>query len=333
MIKLLIGGSPCTYWSAAQNASSREITASGIGWELFKNFIIAKEKWQPDYFLYENNKSASRIIKEQIARELCVMGKNQSEAADNCVRFTYINSALVSAQNRQRFYVTNFGDIQQPADIGATFKQGVCLRYERTAEGKKLRKAYEAGEIKHGFNEFRVLQPRPDGKTNTLTTVLKDNLIAEPVDRASCACRTYDVENGLITLSGKTYRIRLSDGVYNIRHPTVEECRELQTVPAWYQFPVPDSQAYKMLANGWTVDVIKHLLMHIPGIQDEEVVVLSMYDGMSCGQIALKELGVNVTEYHAYEIDPYAIRTTQANFPNTIQRGDAFGVREECWQL
>lgn len=42
MIKLLIGGSPCTYWSIAQNAKDRETSAKGLGWELFLNYLIAK---------------------------------------------------------------------------------------------------------------------------------------------------------------------------------------------------------------------------------------------------------------------------------------------------
>lgn len=53
--------------------------------------------------------------------------------------------------------------------------------------------------------------------------------------------------------------------------------------------------------------------------------VLSLFDGMSCGQIALKELGANVTNYYASEIDRYAIEQTHLNFPDTIQLGD---VRE-----
>lgn len=71
MIKLLIGGSPCTYWSIAQK-NNRETEASGIGWELFKNYLIAKEKFKPDYFLYENNVSAAKAIKDQIKEELRV---------------------------------------------------------------------------------------------------------------------------------------------------------------------------------------------------------------------------------------------------------------------
>ena len=58
-----------------------------------------------------------------------------------------------------------------------------------------------------------------------------------------------------------------------------------------------------------------------------------MYDGMSCGRIALKEIGANVVRYYATEIDPYAIRTTQANFPDTVQMGDAYQVREHNWKI
>lgn len=64
-MKLLIGGSPCTHWSIAQT-KNRETEASGIGWELFLNYRIARDKYQPDFFLYENNKSMSPAIRAQI---------------------------------------------------------------------------------------------------------------------------------------------------------------------------------------------------------------------------------------------------------------------------
>ena len=60
-----------TYWSIAQK-NNRETKADGLGWELFKNYLIAKEKFKPDFFLYENNKSASQAIKDQIKQELGV---------------------------------------------------------------------------------------------------------------------------------------------------------------------------------------------------------------------------------------------------------------------
>lgn len=73
----------------------------------------------------------------------------------------------------------------------------------------------------------------------------------------------YEVKNGFITIKGKEYPIKLPDGFYIIRKLTVRECMRLQTVPEWYDFSVvSDTQAYKMLGNGWTVAVISYLLSH-----------------------------------------------------------------------
>ena len=58
-------------------------------------------------------------------------------------------------------------------------KDTVALRMVRTEEGKKLRKAYEAHEIHHGYNEHREAEPRTDGLSNTITTVQKDNYLLE----------------------------------------------------------------------------------------------------------------------------------------------------------
>ena len=109
----MIGGSPCTHWSIAQT-KNRETEASGLGWNLFLNYVVALRKYQPDYFLYENNKSMSSAIREQITKELGV---------DPIM----INSALVSAQNRQRLYWAgkrnadgsySTVDVKQPEDRG-----------------------------------------------------------------------------------------------------------------------------------------------------------------------------------------------------------------------
>ena len=220
-----------------------------------------------------------------------------------------------------------------------------CMRYERSPEAKRLRKQYEAHEISHGYHEFSELHPRTDGKSNTLSTVLKDNPICEPVIEMDESGHyaisaadgkkypVYEVRNGLITITDKQYPIKLADGFYIIRKLTVRECMRLQTVPETYAFPVSDSQAYKMLGNGWTVDVITHIMNHFTGLTEKPVEVLSMYDGMSCGHIALDKLGATVATYYATEIDKYAIQTTQHNFPETIQLGDAFQVRGEGWTL
>ena len=544
-MKILIGGSPCTHWSIAQT-KNRETEASGIGWELFLNYRIARDKYQPDFFLYENNKSMSPAIREQITEELGVEP-------------VLINSALVSAQNRQRLYWAGKRNqdgtysqvaVEQPVDRGILLRDilesGVCWREKaytlkanyanagavngvdgghfpatmaaepvrigtiendaknqafdsqqyrvyspdgkavtlcgnggglgaktglyavpvpepvnETVDGKAqcLRATYykdgirnlvgntvdrktcvaipvpAAGRIvgrrineqghRDDYNEtiphFQYFEVNEEPqKTNCLTTVQKDNMIAVPVrvgampnkdgevgtsqrrriystdgksvslqarpngggadgaatglyavpagmawrgcengsafemrdDQKSNAVAAtghqsrlvieaadgkqmpvYEVRGGRITIKGKTYPIKLADGFYIIRKLTVTECKRLQTVPDTYAFPVSDTQAYKMLGNGWTVDVIAHIMSHFTGLTEEPVEVLSMYDGMSCGHIALDKLGAEITTYYATEIDKYAVQTTQHNYPDTMQLGDAFQVRAEDWHL
>lgn len=434
---ILIGGSPCTYWSIAQSADKREKTASGVGWELFSQYVRALKEAKPKFFLYENNKSMSKEIRASITETfgfepIC------------------INSALVSAQNRQRLYwvgkrnpdgTYSKVDVDQPEDKGILLKdvldsnyislsnkemdymvrdhqehrwsfcqkpaendksgclvanvcKGVpynvvaepinttvdgkaqCLRAtcykdgirnmvgnsvdKRTCiaepvvecvssrgvycdTGSRSKKS-EAGTEQH----FEV---RGGGKTNALTTVQKDNMVAFGVSMqvmgrkrqedgsfvrvpevridgkttaltsvearrlvaervgalprpngelsTSLGARIYTPEaksvtlkangggggaktglyaiqsnteigapiykvgNGLIQINGKKYPIKLKDGCYIIRKLTVNECKQLQTVPNWYEFPVSNTQAYKMLGNGWTVNVIVHLLKSI----------------------------------------------------------------------
>lgn len=57
--------------------------------------------------------------------------------------------------------------------------------------------------------------------------------------------------------------------------------------------------------------------------------VLSLFDGISCGQIALERAGVEVENYFASEIKDIAIKVTQKNYPNTIQIGDVTKVKAE----
>ena len=147
------------------------------------------------------------------------------------------------------------------------------------------------------------------------------------------ACVIYEVRVGRITIKGEQYPINLADGFYIIRKLTVSGCKRLQTVPDSYIFPVSDTQAYKMLGNGWTVDVIAHILSYCLGIRTAPLEVLSMYDGMSCGHLALDRLGAHIANYYATEIDKYAIKTTQHNYPDTIQLGDAFQVRAAGWNI
>ena len=112
-VDFLIGGSPCTYWSIAQT-KNRETVASGMGWELFSQYVRALHEAKPKYFIYENNKSMSKDIRSSI---------------DKAFGFeaVLINSALVSAQNRQRLYwvgrrnedgTYSKVNVEQPTDRG-----------------------------------------------------------------------------------------------------------------------------------------------------------------------------------------------------------------------
>lgn len=360
MIKLLIGGSPCTYWSIAQK-NGRETEASGMGWELFKNYLTAKKKFNPDFFLYENNKSAAQPIKDQISRELGVP-------------LMHINSALVSAQTRERFYAVNWG-VEQPKDRGIILRDILEpstneINYELKTVGVAWR-----GRKGEDGNYHKRYESANMEKANALTTCQTDSMVAEPIrlgDIGSIAqahrvyscegksvtinaggggqggktglylCPTtdatqpfYEVCNGKIVIAGVPYDINLADGIYCIRKLTPVECERLQTLPDGYTKVVSNAQRYKGLGNGWTAEVIIHLLngalSDVP--RDEEIVVLSMYDGIGTGRYCLDKMGFTNVRYFAYEIDKYAKQVAMSNYPDIIQLGDAFDLRHPDWTI
>ena len=563
MIKILLGGSPCTYWSIAQK-NNRETQPSGIGWELFENYLIAKEKFKPDYFLYENNKSAAQAIKDEIKNRLNVWdGSFLTE--DSGARYIEINSALVSAQNRQRFYVHNCGDVEQPKDRGILLRdilesgvdlsqneKSYCLtstydgavawntieRKQRTmvaepvripeyssdkarplnasyknkgsGEGSLASDCFPDNPNKQVFDYIaepvcvqeqvfgrqandngeydRRYEAREDGKCGTLTATNRQNAVAEPVNitvdgkahtikaqynnsamanfitnggfpatgvaepiclnsksgrmiagqfigeaqpslqnriysingkstavttdfmpkiaepvrvgtypseaknkeskqyriydvdgKSTTLCgegggmgaktglyavpvyygaeaiefdesgkptkarsyadgkiyTAYEVRDGLITIKGKQYPIKLKDGYYIIRKLTVTECCRLQTLPDDYCRAVSASQGYKGCGNGWTAEVIIHILSHalknVP--KDEKIVVLSMYDGIGTGRYCLDKMGFTNVEYYACEIDKYAMQIAKSNYPDIQYIGDAYNVRNDDWSV
>jgi DNA (cytosine-5)-methyltransferase 3A len=379
----LVGGSPCTYWSIAQK-NNRETEASGMGWELFQQYVRALHEAKPKYFIYENNKSMSKAIRASV---------------DKAFGFeaVCINSAPVSAQNRQRLYWVgkrNYDGtysqvhVEQPEDRGILLMdvldgvtdrdKGRCVLSSagRTTTREYFQKnqgnmAFEPiripeygtdkarpiganypnnfGGFEHRmFSENRnkqqvdmIAQPvgigyrgrMEDGKwvkryesneepkANALTTCQFDSMVAEPMrigtwsneaknqshdsqqyriyspegtgvtlcgNGGGMGAKTglyaiavefdgdvpvkaisgsdgktytvYEVKDGFITIKGKQYPIKLVDGYYIIRKLTVSECKRLQTVPEWYEFPVSDTRAYQLLGNGWTIAVVDHLI-------------------------------------------------------------------------
>ena len=308
-----IGGSPCTHWSIAQT-KNRETTVnrdskgnvllhqSGIGVEMFSQFLRMLSEAKPKFFIYENNKSMSKEIRTAITE---------------CFGFepTEINSALVSAQNRQRLYwvgkrnadgTYSKVNVEQPADRGILLKDvldnAVAMREKAHAVIASAGRTTEREFFmkNQGNMAAEPINVTADGKAKTISASyaykgdgegsLKSelfpdnpikqtsNYVAEPINeyiieydedgkpinaigRNGKKIKIFEVRDGKITIKGKQHPIKLKDGYYIIRKLTVSECKRLQTVPEWYDFSViSNSQAFKCLGNGWTCEVIAHLI-------------------------------------------------------------------------
>lgn len=145
----------------------------------------------------------------------------------------------------------------------------VYIQYDLSGKGydSQDQRAYYPN-VKHGT----LTSSSTQSKTGVIEPICYANPIewgeeGNPIKATSYAdgktYKVYEVKRGFITINGKEYLIKLADGYYIIRKLTVRECMRLQTVPEWYDFSVvSDTQAYKMLGNGWTVAVISYLLNH-----------------------------------------------------------------------
>lgn len=230
---LIIGGSPCTNWSCAKNHTAKEkkerYINEGIGWELFKQYARAIEEVQPKYFLYENNYRISENIVNAITD---ILG----------VEPIMINSALVSAQNRRRLYWTNIPNVTQPEDKGLVIRdiyipdKSLEREDSRIAQTAIKTKNYIKYDISNkGYYSQAHRLYYLDGKAPT-----------------QARCRTETKTN--ILLDEDTYR-------YKIISPV--ECERLQTLPDNYTAGLPKTRRFEVLGNGWTVDVIVHILRGI----------------------------------------------------------------------
>ena len=230
-IDLLIGGSPCTYWSNARlKGTGREITPDGIGGQLFMQYIRALKETNPKYFLYENNNSMSKEIRQFITKELGV---------DPIM----INSSLVSGQVRRRLYWTNIPNIKLPDDKNIKLKDIL----ETYADDKYyLSERMKIYIMNSGTKTFYVKPEINLDKARPLTTA--------PNKRAGTT--TY-VSDDFVNGGDKE----------RIRRLTPLEFERLQTIPENYTYltghKFEDSKRYKVIGNAWTVDVIVNILKEI----------------------------------------------------------------------
>lgn len=289
MKRILIAGSPCTYWSIIQNPKNRETQAEGLGWELFLNYVIAKEKFKPDFWLYENNESISKAIQEQIRQNLEIPS------------LLHFNSSAVSAQSRKRIYGTNT-EVVPPEDRGITLADIV----EPDAEPVALTRP-----------RFKEPQCRIYTEKSPTITAAKGG---EHIPRVLLKGHTIE------EINPETYK--------EISRPmTVHEVAKLQTMPEAYADMLSKTQALNAFGNGWTAEIIMHIMKSWQVPLDEELEVLSLYDGIATGRYCLDKLGYKNVRYYAYEIEKYPIQCALANYQDIIELGDAFQVRQDDWKL
>ncbi len=274
-VDLILAGSPCQGFSFA----GKQLNFNDPRSKLFFEFVrILKEVrvHNPQVkFLLENVKmkrESMDIISEYLG-----------------VQPIEINSSLVSAQNRKRLYWTNIESIIQPKDKkillkDIIFKDALPITYteRRTEEAKKIRQQYMR-ESGRDFSPRRAkeLIARRDDKSNCLTATFsnKEHLILtkkamDYMDRLVSGGRNHwdfkhhsDIQNEKSAavvanfFKGIPYNILKDFDCIRAFDPI--ECERLQTLPDNYTFGVSDTQRYKAIGNGWTVDVIMHILKYM----------------------------------------------------------------------
>lgn len=236
-IDLLIGGSPCQGFSFA----GKKLNFKDPRSSLFFKFVDVLGHYKPRWFLLENVK-----MKKQYQDTI-----SQYLGVDPIL----INSNLVSAQNRQRLYWTNIPNILLPSDRKIFLKD--IIEYGITDRDKSFcidANYHKGGNLKSYFQKHRR------------------QLIFDSTDQLMIYQLAHgDNKGGFKAIDGKTPSMTTSAWHYNnlltdslkYRILTPIECERLQTVPDNYTNYVSKTSRYKMLGNGWTVDVVAHILGHI----------------------------------------------------------------------
>jgi len=253
-IDLLIGGFPCQAFSFA----GKQLNFDDPRGKLFFECVRLLKELNPRYFLFENVKM-KKEYQDQISK---LIGVEPIE----------INSNLVSAQNRKRLYWTNIPNVGQPEDKGILLED--IIENGAISLGLAQRGRYNNGKIEQRY-EFNGT-----AKSNALTTVSKDSLVFCSVDkfrgqRQLIFQKPHGFNNGgFKALDGKTPTLSSNSWEQNnfllcdkesYRKLTPLECERLQTIPDNYTKVegISNSQRYKMVGNGFTVDVIAHILKNM----------------------------------------------------------------------
>lgn len=267
-IDLVLGGSPCTDFSSigyaqgmmsknteihtlSQYLSLKESGAVFAGQSyLFWEYVRLLRQVEPTYYLLENVVMAKRwqkIINEAMGTEPIL-----------------INSSLVSAQNRPRLYWTNIPNVSLPEDRGVTVTDildknapdsdvSACL----TVQKSFARLLAKYGYIPAMFNAYNASEIRDKACALSRGSMVTSSCAT--LLFVKCFDGVHVVEEGL--MDGK-YCVKLSDGRYNLRRLSFIEMERLQTLPDNYTNVegVGSVKRSHAIGNGWTADVISHIL-------------------------------------------------------------------------
>jgi DNA (cytosine-5)-methyltransferase 3A len=277
-----------------------------MGWALFMRFVDALWQIQPRYFLYENVASMPKSIRDYISDELgCapILINSALVSAQHRKRLYWSNIEGISQPNDKGILLKDIlesGIASQDKSqtiLATLYKENALSMVKRQKTGLYVSEAVDVGAaLRTRADEngsFKRLEVRGDGKLNALTTVQTDSVICSPVRLGSIGAggighRVYSVQGKTVTLRANgggrgaltgLYRVDLPDGDYTVRKLSVIEAERCQTLPDNYTaigiddsgktIIISNTQRYKAIGNGWTVDVIAHILSHMAGGDDQ----------------------------------------------------------------
>ena len=298
-IDLLIGGSPCQGFSFAGKQLNFDDPRSKLFFVYVDTLNYIRSVNPNVKFLLENvkmKKEYEAVISEHLGVKPIEINSNLV-SAQNRKRLYWTNiGGVTQPEDRgiylkdilqeevdEKYYLSNKGlsgilaHKERNADKGNGFgvqfisddsekANTVLQRYYKDCKDNALCAA------QRGRENGQQLEPRNDGKTNCLTSVQKDNLILVGNLSGGKWDKTYEANRRVYSENGKMQTLQTMQGgnqhpktmQHNrIRRLTPIECERLQTVPDNYTAAASDTQRYRMLGNGWTVEVIKHILKNL----------------------------------------------------------------------
>lgn len=308
-IDLLIGGSPCQGFSFAGKQLNFNDPRSVLFFE-YVRILHEIQVYNPQVkFLLENVrmlKECENVITEQMGL-FPVMINSALVSAQNRVRMYWTNIRTKSVPNL--FFTEVYSDIPQPKDRRIFLKDilenevdkryylsqkqirhliqldfenaGTSVTTQSVINGMAYCVAFRGRfNPDTGRNEQNP-EIRTDGKTNTLTTVQKDNMviafqnsesdtdiISGSIDSRKSGTGFRPVVTGKgacvrATASHQSVCMLVNGGNIILRHLTPKEWCRLQTIPEWYEWICSEADIYRMLGNGWTVEVIRHIFQYL----------------------------------------------------------------------